>query len=128
MNKIDTKLDAARKLKEYEMKITKMAGNLSDYHIDRAIESDDFSIISSFLIDYFSGTIGKTVDVGYLISKYKEYGLNDRVEDVDFNIDEWYKVKYEIDNDYSSNLDTMSDMTEKEYIEHLIKKRNDDDC
>ena len=42
------------KHKEYEIKITKMAGYLSDYYIDRAIESDDFSDISSYLIDYFS--------------------------------------------------------------------------
>ena len=42
-----------RKFEEYEMKIIKMAGYLTDYYIDRAIESDDFSIISGFLIDYF---------------------------------------------------------------------------
>lgn len=122
MNKTDKKLENARKLKEYEMKITKMAGNLSDYYIDRAIESDDFSIISSFLIDYFSGTIGKTVDVGYLISKYNEYGLNDRIDDVDFNIDEWYKILYDI----SDNTKTDSSMNNDEYIDYLVEKRKNE--
>lgn len=130
MSKINKKLDSVRKLKEYEMKIIKMAGYLSDYYIDRAIELEDFSTISSFLIDYFSGTIGKTVDVGYLISKYNEYGLNDRIEDVDFDIDEWYKMKYEtenelipdtIKNDENKSTNTMSD---EEYVAYLIEKRN----
>jgi len=131
MTKTNKKLDSARKLKEYEMKIIKMAGYLSDYYIDRAIELDDFSTISSFLIDYFSGTIGKTVDVGYLISKYKEYGLNDRIEDVDFDIDEWYKIKYEIENNFSSDISNTEDeykltesMTDDEYVSYLIEKRN----
>jgi len=130
MSKINKKLDSVRKLKEYEMKIIKMAGYLSDYYIDRAIELEDFSTISSFLIDYFSGTIGKTVDVGYLISKYNEYGLNDRIEDVDFDIDEWYKMKYEtenelipdtVKNDENKSTNTMSD---EEYVAYLIEKRN----
>ena len=128
MNKINKKLDSVRKLKEYEMKIIKMAGYLSDYYIDRAIELEDFSTISSFLIDYFSGTIGKTVDVGYLISKYKEYGLNDRIEDVDFDIDEWYKIKYDIENDTPEDeYKTTTSMTNDEYISYLIEKRNNED-
>jgi len=126
MTKTNKQLDSARKLKEYEMKIIKMAGYLSDYYIDRAIELEDFSTISSFLIDYFSGTIGKTVDVGYLISKYKEYGLNDRIEDVDFDIDEWYKIKYDIENDFSSDIVKSDSMTDDEYISYLIEKRNKD--
>lgn len=131
MTKTKKKLDSARKLKEYEMKIIKMAGYLSDYYIDRAIELDDFSTISCFLIDYFSGTIGKTVDVGYLISKYKEYGLNDRIEDVDFDIDEWYKIKYEIENDSyvdivnsEEEIKLTATMTDDEYVSYLIEKRN----
>ena len=50
---VGKKLELNRKLKEYEIKITKMAGYLADYYLDRAIESEDFSIISSYLIDYF---------------------------------------------------------------------------
>jgi hypothetical protein len=130
MTKNNKKLDSARKLKEYEMKIIKMAGYLSDYYIDRAIELEDFSTISSFMIDYFSGTIGKTVDVGYLISKYKEYGLNDRIEDVDFDIDEWYKIKYEIENEISSDIiiseeekELTNSMSDDEYILFLVEKR-----
>ena len=127
MNNIDKKIEAARKFKEYEMKITKMAGYLSDYYIDRAIESDDFSNISSFLIDYFSGSMGKMFDVGYLISKYKEFGLNERVDDVDFNVDEWYKIKYELDNqDIHINKNKNQNMTEDEYIDYLIEKRKNE--
>jgi len=124
MSNIDKKIEAARKFKEYEMKITKMAGYLSDYYIDRAIETDDFSNISSFLIDYFSGSMGKMYDVGYLISKYKEFELNDRVDDVDFSVDEWYKIKYEIDNqDINFDKNSTNKMTEDEYIDYLVEKR-----
>ena len=126
--KSNEKYEFHRKFREYEMKIIKMAGYLSDYYIDRAIESDDFSNISSFLIDYFSGPAGKPFDIGYLVSKYKEFGLNERVEDMDFNIDEWYKVKYELDKSnsyqeiYPDQLNIMK-MSEEEYIDYLIEKR-----
>lgn len=122
-----TKFDKRFKVHEYEMKITKMAGYLADYYIDRAIESDDYSIISGYLIDYFSGVIGKSFDVGYLYSKYKEYGLNDKIEDIDFDIDEWYKVKYEADNniqnEYDADIKRSIEMTEDEYIQYMIEKR-----
>lgn len=111
-----------RKFKEYEMKIIKMAGYLSDYYIDRAIESEDFSDISSLLIDYFSGSVGKSIDVGYLVSKYNEYGLNEKIEDMDFDINEWYKVKYE----YYKPVDEHNEMSDKEYIQYLVDKRKND--
>lgn len=125
MNSIDKKYEASRKYKEYETKIIKMAGYLTDYYIDRAIESDDFSTLSSFLIDYFSGTAGKSFDVGYLVSKYKEFGLNKKIEDMAFNVDEWYKVKYEIDKpmDISDDDDFLKSMSDEEYIKFMIEKR-----
>ena len=102
-----------------------MAGYLSDYYIDRAIETDDFSTISSFLIDYFSGTAGKSFDVGYLVSKYEEFDLNKKIEDMAFNIDEWYKVKYEIDKpiDINEEEDLLKSMSDEEYIKYVIEKR-----
>lgn len=124
MNKIYKQVDVVRKLKEYEIKITKMAGYLSDYYIDRAIESDDFSNISSFLIDYFSGSVGKSFDVGYLISKYKEFDLNEKIEDVDFDINEWYKLVHE-----SNQIEVVNDvsrvMGDEEYVNYLIQKRKE---
>jgi hypothetical protein len=120
---IDEKYDENRKIKEYEMKITRMAGHLADYYIDRAIESDDFSFISSFLIDYFSGHVGKAFEIGYLVSKYKEYELNEKIEDIDFNMEEWYRAKYEKDNIIPKELELKMKMTEKEYLEYMIEKR-----
>ena len=125
VNKMNEKMAFYRKFHEYEMKIVKMAGYLGDYYIDRAIESDDFSIISGFLISYFSGPAGKPFDVGYLVSKYKEYGLNEKAEDIDFNVDEWYKIRYEIDNPEPeiSEWEITKDMTEEEYIKYMIEER-----
>lgn len=125
MNNINKKYEAGRKYKEYEIKIIKMAGYLTDYYIDRAIESDDFSTISSFLIDYFSGTAGKSFDVGYLVSKYKEFDLHKKIEDMGFDVDEWYKVKYEMDKpDDDSENENLKHMSDEEYIKYLIEKRN----
>lgn len=125
MDKLNKKLELTRKFKEYEMKIIKMAGYLADYYIDRAIESDDFFNISSFLIDYFSGPAGKPFDVGYLVSKYKEYGLNEKIEDFDFDVNEWYKVRYEIENPIkeSSRWDITKNMSDEEYIQYMIEQR-----
>jgi hypothetical protein len=126
MNKFENRYEYNKKFQEYEMKIVKMAGHLSDYYIDRALESDDFSTISGFLIDYFSGPAGKLFDVGYLVSKYKEYGLDEKIEDMDFNVDEWYKIKYEAENHVIPLTDDEShviEMNEDEYIQYMIEKR-----
>lgn len=124
-DEVKKNLELNRKFKEYEMKIIKMAGYLTDHYIDRALESDDFSQISSFLIDYFSGSVGKPFDVGYLVSKYREYGLNEKVEDIDFNVDDWYKIMYEINKptEIPDEWDITKDMSEEEYIQYMIEKR-----
>jgi len=126
--KMNTKYEYSRKIREYEMKIIKMSGYLTDYYIDRAIESDDFSNISGFLIDYFSGTVGKPFDVGYLVSKYKEFGLNEKIEDMDFDVEEWYKIKYEVDRPetYNTESEFTIKMSEEEYIQYLIDNRKKD--
>jgi hypothetical protein len=124
MEQIDNRYEYTRKFHEYEMKIIKMAGYVSDHYLDEAIESDDFSTISSFLIDYFSGSAGKAFDVGYLYSKYKEFGLDEKVEDLDFNVEEWYKIKYEVDRpDFFLEKEVDVKMTEEEYLEFMINKR-----
>jgi hypothetical protein len=125
LDEMNKRLEVTRKFKEYEMKIIKMAGYLTDYYIDRAIESEDFSQISSYLIDYFSGPAGRHFDVGYLVSKYKEYDLNEKVEDIDFDIEEWYKVIYEIEKPEPNTSETFRhiEMSEEEYIQYMIEKR-----
>jgi hypothetical protein len=122
---LNKRYELKRKFREYEMKIIKMAGYLADYYIDRAIESDDYSKISSLLISYFSGPAGQQFDIGYLVTKYKEYGLNEKIEDIDFNIDEWYKIKSEIEDPLERYLDRKKiiDMTEDEYIQYMIEQR-----
>jgi hypothetical protein len=112
-------MELSRKYKEYDIKITKMSGYLSDYYIDRAIETDDFSHISSLLIDYF-----ESYDIGYLVSKYKEYELNEKAEDIDFNMDEWYKLKYEMSEDLKKiSGQRHVEMSEDEYVQYMIDKR-----
>lgn len=114
-----------RKYKEYEIKITKMAGYLADHYIDDAIDVNDFSQISSFLIDYFSGTAGIPFDVGYLVSKYKEFGLDEKAEDIDFDVNDWYKMKYEFEHTpfVKEHDEDTDNMTDEEYIKHMIEKR-----
>jgi len=125
LDEMNKRFEVTRKFKEYEMKIIKMAGYLTDYYIDRAIESEDFSQISSYLIDYFSGPAGRPFDVGYLVSKYKEYDLNEKIEDIDFDMDEWYKVLYEIEKPrpVDQEKERVVEMTEEEYILYMIEKR-----
>jgi hypothetical protein len=138
IEEINKRYEFNRKHKEYEMKITKMAGHLADYHIDRAMESEDYFTISSYLIDYFSGSEGKSFDVGYLVTKYKEFGLNEKIEDIDFSVDEWYKIKYEfehIENSRELRLtkeeNELADLKGEEYVQYLIDQRKKDlnnDC
>lgn len=114
-----------RKLDEYNIKITKMSGYLSDYYIDKALETQDYSDISNFLTRYFSGR--DTISVEYLVNKYKNYGLNEKVEDIDFDIDEWYNINYEYD--FIKNENETSETTSMnidEYVNYLIKKRQDE--
>ena len=119
MTNIDNELIRLRKFKEFQMKITKMSGYLADYYIDRAIESDDYSDISSYLIDYF-----ESYDIGYLVSKYKEFGLNEKIEDFDFDISEWYKVRDS--KEVLSNWTETKNMDEDEYIQYMIEKRKNE--
>lgn len=119
------RFEFCRKFREYESKIIKMAGHLADYYIDRALESEDFSHVSGFLIDYFSGPAGKPLDAYELLQQYKEFGLNEKIEDIDFNIDEWYKIKREIDKPYMSDpeRDKCIKMNDDEYLKYMIEKR-----
>jgi len=135
MKKVNEVYESTRKFHEYEMKIIKMAGYVSDFYIDRALDTEDFSEISSFLIDYFSGSVGKSFDVGYLVSKYKEFGLDEKVEDLDFNVDEWYRIKYDVVRpEFTTDIpkdkkvnDTIDEMSDEEYLQYMIEKRKNDD-
>jgi hypothetical protein len=116
---IEKKHIIQRKYNEYNMKMYKMAGHLADYYIDRSIESDDYSDISSFLIDLFSGS--RLFDIGYLVSKYAEFGLNEKIEDMDFDINDWYNIKYQIEND--PEHEHFIKMEDDEYLQYMIEKK-----
>jgi len=116
-----TDLELRRKYNEYKMKLTKMAGFLSDFYIDRAIESGDYSFISGVLIDYLlEGHHGPD----YLVQKYRECGLNQKVEDIDFDVQEWYKIKDALFSpDKQWKIKEGYDMTEDQLIETLVERR-----
>ena len=119
MRKNINSLETDRKFREYDMKVTKIAGYLSDYYIDRAIESEDFSDVSGFLIEKFYNS-----DIVYLLSKYKEFELDKKIEDIDINIEEWSRLKageglIVKDSEYLKTVE----MTEDEYISYMIEKR-----
>jgi hypothetical protein len=123
MNNME-KISALRsKYNEYSMKIYKMSGDLADYYIDRAIESDDYSNISGFLIDLFSGN--RMFDIKYLIAKYKEFGLDEKIEDVYFDVEEWINLKTELDqliHESENEYNHVVNMDEDEYIQYMIDK------
>jgi hypothetical protein len=123
MNKTEKIFVLRSKYNEYHMKIYKMSGDLADYYIDRAIESDDYSKISGFLIDLFSGS--RMFDIKYLIAKYKEFGLDEKIEDVYFDVEEWINLKNELDNlihDSDNEFEHVVKMDEDEYIQYMIDK------
>lgn len=119
MNKYTNSLETGRKFREYDMKVTKIAGHLADYYIDRAIESEDFSDISGFLIEKFYNS-----DIIYLLSKYKEFELDKKIEDIDINVEEWSRLKAgeDIISVDPEHLIT-SKMSDDEYIQYMIEKR-----
>lgn len=104
-----------KKLKNLDINRQKICGYLSDYEIDKAIDSDDFSFIGNTLIDYF-----EEKDIGYLLSKFEESGLKDKVDDVDFSLDEWYKVQKEL-----KELEKHQDISKDDYIRKMIEKRKE---
>ena len=59
-------------------------------------------------------------DIGYLVSKYAEFGLNEKIEDMNFDINEWYNIKYQIENDQHEHFIKMED---DEYLQYMIEKR-----
>lgn len=97
--------------------LKKICGYLADHEIDKAIESEDFSFIWNTLYDYFSSK-----DPGYLLTKFEEEGLKGRVEDVDFSLEEWYRIKEEMLSEHTQSLS----MGKEEYILDLVKKRKND--
>jgi len=115
------------KLKELQKKYNnqnvnrlKICGYLVDYEIDKAIETEDFNFIANTLIDYF-----EEKDIGYLLTKFKDSGLEEKIDDVDFSIDEWNKVQDDIKaekrriEEQNPNMNLNKD----DYIQEMIKKR-----
>jgi len=110
-----------KKFNNLKMNKLKICAYLADNEIDTAIEQDDFNFISNTLFDYFEGK-----DIGYILTKFKESGLDGKVEDVDFDVEEWQKILQEIKKEENNFKETLPDMAIKdkdEYINEMIKKR-----
>jgi len=114
---MEKKEDLNKKYNEYKMKIVKIAGHLSDFYIDQAIDTEDYSFISGALIDYF---LNKE-DVGYLLSRFKEFELDKKIEDIDFNVLDWYRLKEEYLKPSKDVAPTANDVNS--YIHNLVEKR-----
>lgn len=121
MDKIDKMGDLMKKHHNLKANISKICGYLSDYEIDKAIESDDFNFIGNTLIDYF-----ETKDIGYLLTKFKDSGLEEKIDDVDFSVEEWGKVQQEIKEEnrrISEEWERIRKLDKDEYIQEMVKKR-----
>lgn len=98
----------------------KICGYLSDYEIDKSIETNDFNFIANTLFEYFEDK-----DIGYLLTKFKDSGLKDVIDDVDFSIEEWNKIQEEIKEE-KEILDKQNpdmNLEKDDYITEMIKKR-----
>ncbi len=117
MDKIDNLIKKQHNLKA---NISKICGYLSDYEIDKAIESDDFNFVGNTLIDYF-----EEKDIGYLLTKFKDSGLEDVIDDVDFSIKEWNKIKNEIKEEKGrlEKINPNMNLQKNDYVQEMIKKR-----
>ena len=113
--------ELTKKFNNLNINRLKMCGYLVDNEIDKAVESDDFNFISNTLIDYFEGK-----DTGYLLTKFKDSGLEEKVDDVDFVAEDWYKIQEEIKKEEAKIRKILPDMHIKnkdEYVNEMIKKR-----
>jgi len=114
-------LESRRKYNEYKMKLIKMAGVLSDFYIDRAIESNDFSEIQGLLIEYFFEH-----STWQLVQEYNDNELNKKVEDIDVNLGEWERLKYDIFNSSTKEFRSgTQQMNQDQYIEAMVEKRKE---
>ncbi len=109
-----------KKLNTLNINKMKICGYLSDYEIDKAVESEEFNFISNTLIDYF-----ETKDIGYILNKFKESGLSNKIDDVDFDINEWTKTLEEIKIEKERIVSEMpdSELGKDDYISEMVKKR-----
>jgi len=118
--KMNKMYDLIKRQHNLNANISKICGYLSDYEIDKAIESNDFNFIGNTLTDYF-----ESKDIGYILTKFKESGLEEKIDDVDFSIDEWNKVQKETKDEYTKLEEENPDMklSKDDYIQEMIKKR-----
>lgn len=110
-----------KRFNNLNVNLQKICGYLADYHIDKAIETQDFAFIWNTIYDYF---VDK--DPGYLLTKFDEYELKDKVEDVEFSLEEWFKVQEDLKKEYDKIRKELPDTNirnKDEYINDLIIKR-----
>ena len=92
MEQIEKIKELRKKLQHLDTERIKILGYLIDNEIDQAIETDNFDFIWKLLFDYFDEK-----DIGYILTKFEETKLKDKVnDDVDFFIDDWKKIKKEL--------------------------------
>lgn len=98
----------------------KMCGYLADYFIDEALETEDYGFIWDTIYYYL-----ETKDSGYIATKFDESGLSEKVDDVDFSVDEWINVKNEMDKELEKINNSTPDMnlSKDRYLKEMIKKR-----
>ncbi len=115
-----------KKYNNLHINLMKICGYLSDYEIDKAIESEDFNFIWNTMFDYF-----KSKDPGYLLTKFEESGLKGKIEDdINFSLDEWFKVQDELKQEEQRLKDELPNQNirgKDEYIMEMIKKRKYND-
>jgi len=120
-NKMEKLKELKKKYNNLNVNRLKICGYLSDYEIDKSIDNDDFNFIANTLINYFENK-----DIGYLLTKFKESKLEEKIDDVDFSIEEWNKIqdeiKEEIDKIKKENPD-IKNLNKDDYIQEMIKKR-----
>jgi hypothetical protein len=118
------------KLKELQKKFnllsmnkSKICAHLSDNEIDKAIDSEDFNFIANTLYEYFEDK-----DIGYILTKFKETGLEDKITDIDFSYEEWVKVQDDIKNEIKQLSDKFPDknLNKEDYIGEMIKNRKNE--
>lgn len=117
-----TKLnDLLKKQNKLNINKLKMCGYLSDYIIDKSLETEDFNFISNTLFDYF-----KDKDIGYLLTKFDESGLKDKIDDnIELSLNEWNKIHEEIKLERNNQTNVIKD--KEDHLQELIKKRKKDE-
>ena len=84
-------------------------------------QQKNFNFIGNTLIDYF-----ETKDIGYILTKFKDSGLEEKIDDVDFSVEEWNKVQQELKEEnqkLTKEIQRLRELDKDDYIQEMIKNR-----